>query len=211
MMKLYFYILTSLLLFSCEKKIAFSPETTVLIKQYKGFDKNETDSISSILESVYGVRTIIASNQELYSKAYINVKSARYRADSIIKFQEMELNDSIDYILGLTSKDISTTKRDKKGKTLQPEYKYQDWGIMGVAYCPGNSCVVSSYRLKNKDLSVYIDRLKKVSVHEFGHNLGLPHCPNKKCVMTDAVESVSTIDNAELKLCTDCAKKINLN
>ena len=194
---------------SCEKKIALSPETTVLIKQYKGFDKRDTDSISYILEKIYGIRTIILSNQELYSKAYINIKSARFRADSIIKFQETQLNDSIDYILGLTSKDISTSKKDKEGNILKPEYKYQDWGIMGLAYCPGNSCVVSSYRLKSNDFTVYMDRLKKVSVHEFGHNLGLPHCPNKKCVMTDAVEKISTIDNANLELCVDCKSKLD--
>jgi len=113
--------------------------------------------------------------------------------------------------LGLTSKDISVTKRDDSGNIKKPEYKYQDWGIMGLAYCPGESCVVSTFRIKHKNKTVYFDRLKKVAVHEFGHNLGLPHCPNKKCVMTDAVESVKTIDNAKLKLCNDCAGKISLN
>ena len=109
----------------------------------------------------------------------------------------------------MTSKDISTSKKDRKGNILKPEYKYQDWGIMGLAYCPGNSCVISSFRLKHKNKTIYFDRLKKVSVHEFGHNLGLPHCPNKKCVMTDAVETVSTIDNANLDLCDECKIKLN--
>ncbi len=35
----------------------------------------------------------------------------------------------------------------------------------------------------------YFTRFKKVAVHEFGHNLGLPHCSDKTCVMPDAVES----------------------
>lgn len=210
-MKFYILILIGILFISCGKKQSkvITEETTVLIKQYNGFDASEVDSLSSILQKVYGVKTVIASNQELYPKAFINVKSPRYRADSIIKFQKVALNDSINYVLGLTTKDISTTKKDKNGNVLKPKYKYQDWGIMGLAYCPGNSCIVSSFRLKTKNATIYMDRLKKVTVHEFGHNLGLPHCPNKKCVMTDAVETVSTIDNANLELCKDCKLKLN--
>jgi len=210
-MKLWLFFLGFLLLISCEKSPSVTPETTILIKQYKGFPNNEVDTVTSILKKVYGVKTIIAKDQELYPNAFISIKSPRYRADSIIKFQQKEINSKIDYVLGLTSKDISVTKKDDSGNIKKPEYKYQDWGIMGLAYCPGESCVVSSFRIKHKNKPVYFDRLKKVAVHEFGHNLGLPHCPDKKCVMTDAVESVSIIDNAKLKLCDDCAGKISLN
>lgn len=210
-MKFCFFVLSFLLLISCKKTTTVTAETTVLVKHYKAFPKNEVDTVTSILQKVYGVKTVIAKDQELYPKAYIDLKSPRYRADSIIKFQQKEINNSIDYVLGLTSKDISVTKKDASGNIKKPEYKYQDWGIMGLAYCPGESCVVSTFRIKSKNKTVYFDRLKKVTVHEFGHNLGLPHCPNKKCVMTDAVESVKTIDNAKLKLCDDCAGKISLN
>lgn len=54
-------------------------------------------------------------------------------------------------------------------------------------------------------------RLRKVAVHEFGHNLGLPHCPNKNCVMTSAAEKLTTIDNEKLALCKNCKKIINYN
>lgn len=210
MKNIFYFLGIILLLLSCERKtIKISKETAVLVKQYKGFPENELDTVTKILQKIYGVKTIVSKNNELYESAFINVKSARFRADSIIKFQQNELNDTIDFIFGLTSKDISVTKKDASGNVKKPEYKYRDWGIMGLAYCPGTSCVVSSFRIKHNNPTIYFDRLKKVSVHEFGHNLGLPHCPNKKCVMTDAVESVKTIDNAELKLCADCAKKIN--
>ncbi len=210
-MKFCFFVLSFLLLISCQKSVTITPETTVLVKQYKAFPKNEVDTVTSILQKVYGVKTVIAKDQELYPEAFVNLKSPRYRADSIIKFQRKDINSKIDYVLGLTSKDISVTKKDESGNIKKPEYKYQDWGIMGLAYCPGESCVVSTFRIKDKNRAVYFDRLKKVAVHEFGHNLGLPHCPDKKCVMTDAVESVKTIDNAKLKLCDDCAGKISLN
>ena len=183
--------------------------TIVQVRQYKGFPKQELDTVVKTIETFYGVKVNILKEQELYSNAFINVKTPRYRADSIIKFQKKEINYTIDFVLGLTNKDISTTKTDKSGKTKKPKYKYQDWGIMGLAYCPGNSCIISTFRIKTNNKKQYFSRLNKVSVHEFGHNLGLKHCQDKKCVMTDAVENVSTIDNANLKLCENCFKKIN--
>lgn len=80
---------------------------------------------------------------------------------------------------------------------------------MGFAYCPGNSCIVSTFRIQHSNPKIHFTRFKKVAVHEFGHNLGLPHCPDKACVMTDAVESVKTIDNAKLALCEKCKSKLN--
>ena len=197
----------SYLLLSCSNSI--DSTKIVQIKQYNGFPKQELDTVVSTIESFYKVKVDVLKNQELYASSFINVKSPRYRADSIIKFQKREINDTIDFILGLTHRDISTTKTDKSGKTNEPKYKYQDWGIMGLAYCPGNSCIISTFRIKTKDEKQYFSRLKKVSVHEFGHNLGLKHCNDKKCVMTDAVESVQTIDNAELQLCEKCNSAIH--
>jgi archaemetzincin len=43
--------------------------------------------------------------------------------------------------MGLTNKDIS----EEKGKVF-------DYGIMGLAYQPGKSCVVSPFRLSKKNL-----------------------------------------------------------
>ena len=63
--------------------------------------------------------------------------------------------------------------------------------------------------LKHKNKKLAFTRFKKVTIHEFGHNLGLPHCPNKKCVMTAAAEKISTIDNENLALCKSCKNKIN--
>jgi archaemetzincin len=127
----------------------------------------------------------------------------------LINLQKKNKVDSLDFVLGLTSKDISVTKKDKWGKVKTPTYKYADWGIMGLAYCPGNSCIVSTFRIQHLNPKTHFTRFKKVAVHEFGHNLGLPHCPDKTCVMTDAVESVKTIDNAKLELCGKCKAQLN--
>ena len=183
-------------------------EIVVGIQSYKGFPKTKTDTLAKVISEFYQVKTVILPEIELPKSAFIQLKSARYRADSIIKIQNSVKPDTVTFILGLTQSDISTTKKDKEGNIKTPKYKYEDWGIMGLAYCPGKSCIVSSFRLQHKNPIIYLDRLKKVTVHEFGHNLGLPHCPNKKCVMTDAVENIATIDNAELTLCKACKNKI---
>ena len=47
--------------------------------------------------------------------AFVNIKSPRYRADSIIKIQNRNCPDSLDFVLGLTTKDVSVTKKDKNG------------------------------------------------------------------------------------------------
>jgi archaemetzincin len=188
-------------LYSCKKNV-------VSIQPYASFPKSKTDTIAIVIHQFYGIKTIILPNKPHANSTFINVKSPRYRADKIIKLQKDELADSLDYIIGLTEKDISTSKK-VNGKIKEPTHKYQDWGIMGLAYCPGKSCVVSTYRIQHKNKAVHFMRIKKVTVHEFGHNLGLPHCPDKKCVMTDAVESVATIDNAQLKLCENCKDKLD--
>lgn len=44
----------------------------------------------------------------------------------MINLQKKNKVDSLDFILGLTSKDISVTKKDKRGKVKNPTYKYGD-------------------------------------------------------------------------------------
>lgn len=196
----------SLCLLACtsEKKDAI----TVGIQPYQGFPTDKTDTIAKVIADFYQVKTIVLPVQALPGSAFTNFKAPRYRADSLIRIQNRQLDASMDYILGLTHRDVCITKYESKGVVKKPAHKYTDFGIMGLAFCPGKSSVVSSFRLQHKNQAVHFSRFKKVAVHEFGHNLGLPHCPNKKCVMTDAVESVSTIDRANMALCAQCQSKI---
>lgn len=175
-----------------------------------GVSTEHIDSIKSALERAYSKKVISLDEQKIPKRFFINVKSPRYRADSIIRYLKNTKPDSISHILGFTAFDISTTKEDIEGNILKPEYKYKDWGIFGLGYMPGASCVVSSHRLKHKDKATFISRLQKVSIHEVGHNMGLPHCENKNCVMTDAVERISTIDNEGFELCDECKRKIGM-
>lgn len=205
-MQKHLYVIIILLCISCKPKV--TEETVVGIQSYKGFPKAKTDTIAKTIATFYNVKTKVLTLKKLPKTAYTNYKAPRYRADSLIKIQNRNILNEVDFIIGLTEKDICITKYENDGLVKKPVNKYTDFGIMGLAYCPGKSCVVSSFRLQHKNEKIHFSRLKKVAVHEFGHNLGLPHCANKKCVMTDAVEHISTIDNTDLDLCLECKSRL---
>ncbi|MEM6299515.1 MAG: hypothetical protein AAF740_12575 [Bacteroidota bacterium] len=185
-------------------------DPVVGIQPFKGFDKTLTDSVQQTLERVYGFKVVVLPPAELPKSAFVRIKSPRYRADSLLRFLRATKPDTIDYLLGLTHKDISTTKRDKFGNIKKPESKYTDWGVFGLGFRPRPSCVVSTYRIRKTSHKNFILRLQKITMHEVGHNLGLPHCDSgDKCVMKDAAETIKTIDYVALELCSECKSRIN--
>ncbi len=204
------YCLLLIVLVSCTNKPVVKDKTTVGIIPYNEISVEKVVAIQKAVKEYYRIKVKLLPAYKLPKSAFIAIKSPRYRADSIIKIQERALPDGIDYVLGLTDSDISVTKRAADGTIKKPVWKYNDFGIMGLAYCPGKSCIVSGFRLKHKNKEVYFGRFKKVALHEIGHNFGLPHCPDKKCVMTDAVESIKTIDNARPELCAACSARLGL-
>lgn len=169
------------------------------------------DSIQSAIKKTYNIDVFQLKQIELPQHAFVDIKSPRYRADSLIKYLKTYKPDSLNYILGLTTKDISTTKRDKNGALKKPEYKYKDWGVFGLGYVPGPSSIVSTYRYKDTNKKLFIERVQKISAHELGHNFGLPHCKSGlPCIMKDAAETIKTVDEVDLILCESCKSRINL-
>jgi len=207
--KSYFLILF-VVLTACSKEKSIDIEKRIVgIQPYEKFSIEDAKLISFAIDSFYRLETKVLPAKSLPNIAFTKIKSPRYRADSIIKIQNQNIPKNVYYILGLTNEDISVTKNDKNGKVLEPKWKYCDFGVMGLAYRPGKSAIVSKFRIKSKSHKTEMTRLRKVAIHEFGHNLGLPHCPDKNCVMTSAAEKLSTIDNEKLALCNTCKKIIN--
>jgi len=209
-MKLIVALLLLSLCFSCQQSKTDS-KTTIGILPYSNFNRTEIDSVKRVLELTYGFEVIILNPVDLPKQAFTTIRSSRYRADSLLRFESRFIPDSISIIIGLTNKDISTTKYDSKtGEIKSPKNRYVDWGIFGLGQVGGTSCVVSTYRLKAKvSKSKFYTRLKRIATHEVGHVLGLPHCLSLKCVMNDANESIKTIDKSSGKLCEICKVRIN--
>ena len=81
--------------------------------------------------------------------------------------------------------------------------------VFGLAQLGGEVGIVSIHRLSNEyyglppDGEGLILRLTKEIIHEFGHLLGLKHCPNYSCVMA----SSNTADDLDIKgdeYCQSC-------
>ena len=64
----------------------------------------------------------------------------------------------------------------KNGKKIV----YDDYGILGLGFKPGPSCVISYYRMARN-----IPMFSRTVVHEYMHTLGVPHCEHKHCLMQD--------------------------
>ena len=109
----------------------------------------------------------------------------------------MLLNEKKFLLLAFISRETDTGQ--EKSTSIHGQYNY---GIIGLSFRPGDACVVSTYRLKKKD------DLWKVTMHEFLHSRGLPHCKkdNPKCLMQDA-HGKNTF-YMKHGLCDDCKKVI---
>jgi archaemetzincin len=126
----------------------------------------------------------------------------RYRAERILEWME-RLDQKGGKLMGVTDVDIVT----KKGTN-------DNWGILGLGTLDGRCSVLSTFRMKRTwenggaPESLVRERLWKTAVHELGHTLGLPHCPNRGCIMEDAHGTVKTTDS-ETELCPECARRFN--
>lgn len=128
----------------------------------------------------------------------------RYRAEKLLDHLETLIPDepTSTRILGLTKKDISTTKG-----------KFEDWGIFGLGNMPGQAAVVSSYRLqrKAKNKAHLRKRIVNTAIHEVGHTLGLAHCTEhaQKCPMQDAEGGIANTDSSTGHLGPECRAELD--
>lgn len=168
---------------SCEKTVT----KNIVLQPFSDFPTLKAKLVMDSIKKNYPNCTL-KKNIPFPPNSY-NKDRNRYRADSILKYlKTLGNNESV--FVGLSTKDISTTKGDIK-----------DWGVMGLGYRPGNACVVSTYRLSNKNK---MEQFYKLVFHELGHTQGLPHCNVKSCFMRDA-EGGNPLDE-EVAFCGSCKK-----
>jgi archaemetzincin len=155
-----------------------------------------TNEVAKVLGSFYHQEVKIQKPQQMTADLK-RTKLSRYSADSILKKYK-----SASQIVLVTVSDITIWNKDKKA----------DWGIFGLGYQPGKTCVISSCdcRLGKKvSQRTKLSRIRKVAIHEVGHNLGLPHCVNEvTCVMHAANGKGSQLDIENEAFCTSCKNKL---
>jgi archaemetzincin len=200
--KSYFFLLMFISLLACNNKVdkqktmVLQKLSIVYIQPLGGFN----DSIAKVLQDgiskTLPVKAILMPAINLPRNAWYAPRH-RYWADSILVILKTLRNEKGNYTLGITEEDISTKK------DLQP-----NWGVMGLGFQPGNCCVVSTYRLYKypQTQKQLLEKLLKVSLHELGHNAGLPHCMNVHCIMTDAKGKDNLLN--EIDFCEVCRKML---
>ena len=171
---------------SCKQPEIVKPKATVIrIQPFIDIPENEVRYVDSALRTFYS--NVILRKKIVFPEHSMNKLEYRYRADSLIKYLNTLAAES-EVIIGLTNRDISTTKGN-----------VEDWGVMGLGYCPGRSCIASSFRLRKH---TRIEEFFKVAIHELGHTEGLPHCKILTCYMRDAEGENTTAE--ETDFCSNC-------
>ncbi|MFK7950803.1 MAG: zinc-dependent metalloprotease family protein [Saprospiraceae bacterium] len=202
MIRLYIFLVICIICLSCENNniLDFTPrKTQVAIQPFGQFPNDVLKEVQAGIDSIYDIESTVLQPIDLPKQAYYRPRN-RYRADSLIRHLKRIKSKEYDKILGVTTSDISTTKGG-----------YKDFGIMGLGFRPGKSCVGSIYRVQRGTINRkhLISRFRKVTIHELGHNFGLKHCTfDSKCLMQSAKGKATTIDKADEILCENCRQQI---
>jgi archaemetzincin len=200
-------LLATTLLSYCSSPIKPGKDQIIGLQPLARYDKTQLKYIQQELQQFFKVPVVILNETSIPASFINTTKGERYSADSIIKWLANIAPDSITKVVGITHKDIFTSKW-QNGHIKKPESTYAVWGIFGLGYRPGRSCVISDHRLTTRDQSKFKHRLRTVVIHELGHNQGLDHCPVKNCIMSDANERIQTVDNSGVTYCQQCKDRL---
>ena len=149
---------------------------TIIIQPFDLFPNTSTNLVAKELKKIFK-GSVLINDPIQFPKNTLNKTKKRHRADSLIKYLSNKTKKG-SVTIGLAIKDISYTRKNKDGVILDDDY-----GIMGLGYRPGKSCIVSTSRIKGHNKK---EKLFKVAIHELGHTQGLEHCSVRSCLMRDA-------------------------
>jgi len=153
--------------------------------------------VKNKLQKFYKCEVNVLPNDVILEKYKVKGMN-RYQAVPILENFNLKYENVEGKIVVITYKDICVDRK-LNGKINK------NWGIFGLSLLGGKTCIVSVYRFKRN----YYGKLEKVSIHELGHSLGIPHCDRDiKCIMNDAKGKGSTVDNVSLWMCDKCKNTI---
>jgi archaemetzincin len=192
-------LLVLLSLFIPVEGVYAASKQRIALQPFGHVDKKAIESaVSGIKRACDKMEIEVRPSIPLPASAFYKPRN-RYRAELLTGYIDAYYRKYFDrqyaMVVGITSKDISTTKDN-----------YEDWGIFGLAYLDTGPAVVSVYRLNRnaKSQRHFMERIWKVVMHEVGHIFGLEHCTTKGCEMEDAKGTIKTVDNSSGEFCQRC-------
>lgn len=211
----YLITITAIFIFilSCDKPPRISlPKNNknkiIAIQPFDNFNENDLSLLKEEISDIFHARVIILKQKEIPVLPKL-FPTESYAADSLLFFLSKMKNDSIAEIIGITHKNIYTSDQPTLRKiNANNTYTYSA-NIIGLGYINGNACIISDSRLMSTDRDLYMNRLKKVTFHEIGHNLGLAHCNDSSCIMAESNESIVYLNKPGCNFCKKCRKQIH--
>ncbi|WP_284653302.1 matrixin family metalloprotease [Flavobacterium terrisoli] len=169
-------------------------ETVVYIQPLGDVNVDYSNHLKKSVEAFYGYECVIKPALPLTADLLAPSKT-RYEASKILVKYLSNHN-----LLLVTEKDIAHHKNAE----------FPEWGIFGLGFRPGKTCVVSTFRLqRNVSRAQFLERLRKVALHEIGHNLGLDHCTHhSQCMMNDANGTIKQVDQEKVWFCDQCRAQL---
>ena len=205
-MKLIIAFISLSLLITCRPSPTLSLKNTrqkqiIALQPLDNYDESILYHLSFGIRDFYNKQTIILDPIKIPAH-FLDTTINQYSADSLIMLLSRLRNDTIVEVVGVTHHPIFTIK----GKEY-PVPHYNE-NIFGLGYQPGNVCVVSDTKFRSEYQTLHLIRLRKVIVHEIGHNLGLAHCPNEKCLMSDKNGNTIILDKSADDYCASCKTRL---
>ena len=197
---------------SCEKNAIISLKNNnqnkiIALQPLGDYNERQLASVRNEISKFFNTHVIILASVPI-PKAFCN-NEEKYSADSLVSFLSKFKNDTIVEVVGLTHKDIYTIREHQIRLNNELSVFYELRGIFGLGYVSGNSAVISDYRLMSNDKELLNNRLRKVIIHEIGHNLGLPHCSDDSCLMSEVNGNIAIPNKMGGDYCIHCKQKLN--
>ena len=168
--------------------------TTIILQPVGAVDPNTIAFLDCELGSIFGAAEVRPA-LEVPTKARVPERG-QLEGGSVIAFLPAPEAGEGDAVLGVIDEDLFVADLNF---------------VFGLAY--GSRAIISLARLRQEfyglspDPVLFRERAKKEAVHELGHVFGLPHCPDRECVMHFS-NSIGEIDFKSSRFCGRCRARL---
>lgn len=205
-------ILALTVLGSCSKNSTFSVKDNngkklIALLPLGNYHKDDLAFLQQEISTFFTRRVIILHSLQIPQKIIAADNSCN--ADSLLGLLSQYTNDTIAEVVGITSNDINQVIETHLIRESKLRLLTFNKSIFGLGYISGNACVISSFRIAYPDKTLMNNRLRKITLHEMGHNLGLMHCSNDSCLMSAKNGNMVMLNKTGGDFCTECRHLLN--